>query len=84
MNPGSVYSIKMVTFVFGGIVVNAHWQHYLSSSYCTITWRDATRGLLVTDLIIWTHGQVTRTTPERAASSPNFHTTPMAGRLSSQ
>ncbi|GFT31922.1 hypothetical protein TNCV_3467901 [Trichonephila clavipes] len=26
MNPGSVYSIKTVTSVFGDIVVNIHWQ----------------------------------------------------------
>ncbi|GFX08029.1 HTH_Tnp_Tc3_2 domain-containing protein [Trichonephila clavipes] len=26
MNPGSFFSIKMVTSVFGSIVVNAHWQ----------------------------------------------------------
>ncbi|GFW06441.1 hypothetical protein TNCV_2187751 [Trichonephila clavipes] len=39
------------------------------------------RGLLATDLIILNHGQVTRMTPELAPSSPNFHTTPMGGRL---
>ncbi|GFU53964.1 hypothetical protein TNCV_3562341 [Trichonephila clavipes] len=39
MNPCSVYSIKMVTSVFGGIVVNARWQRHSSSSYWTITWR---------------------------------------------
>ncbi|GFU69544.1 transposable element Tcb1 transposase [Trichonephila clavipes] len=26
MNPGCVLSTKMVAFVFGGIVVNAHWK----------------------------------------------------------
>ncbi|GFU53213.1 hypothetical protein TNCV_2952571 [Trichonephila clavipes] len=26
MSPGTVYSTKIVASVFGGIVVNAHWQ----------------------------------------------------------
>ncbi|GFW93978.1 hypothetical protein TNCV_4812961 [Trichonephila clavipes] len=43
----------------------------------------ATRGLLVTDLTILNHGQVTRTTPELASSSSNYHTTPTEGRLRS-
>ncbi|GFX35380.1 hypothetical protein TNCV_101871 [Trichonephila clavipes] len=34
------------------------------------------------DLGILSHGQVTRTTPELAAPSPNYHTTPTGGRLS--
>ncbi|GFV12117.1 hypothetical protein TNCV_1796041 [Trichonephila clavipes] len=42
----------------------------------------AARGLLATDLVILNHGQVTRTTPETAHPSPNFHTTPTGGRLS--
>ncbi|PRD34065.1 UNVERIFIED_CONTAM: hypothetical protein NCL1_15756 [Trichonephila clavipes] len=42
MNPGSVYSIKMVASMFGGIVVNEHWQrafffviltHHLAARY---------------------------------------------------
>ncbi|GFV61456.1 hypothetical protein TNCV_2937981 [Trichonephila clavipes] len=33
-------------------------------------------------LVIFNHGQVTRTTPELAPSSPNFDTTPTGGRLS--
>ncbi|GFT11138.1 hypothetical protein TNCV_1084861 [Trichonephila clavipes] len=36
----------------------------------------ATRGLLATDHVILSHGQVTWTTPELAPSSPNYHTTP--------
>ncbi|GFV01031.1 hypothetical protein TNCV_1009521 [Trichonephila clavipes] len=40
------------------------------------------QGLLVMDLVILNHGQVIRTTPELAHSSPNFHTTPTRGRLS--
>ncbi|GFY04613.1 hypothetical protein TNCV_4416961 [Trichonephila clavipes] len=43
----------------------------------------ATQGLLATDLVILNHGQITRTTPELAPPSPNFHTTPTLGRLSS-
>ncbi|GFU36953.1 hypothetical protein TNCV_2671111 [Trichonephila clavipes] len=35
--------------------------------------------LLATDLSILNHGQVTRTTPELAPSSPNFHTTQTGG-----
>ncbi|GFT01026.1 hypothetical protein TNCV_4054281 [Trichonephila clavipes] len=44
---------------------------------------DTTGGLLAIDLVILNHGQVTRTTPELVSSSPNYHTTPMGGRLSS-
>ncbi|GFS53954.1 DDE_3 domain-containing protein [Trichonephila clavipes] len=43
----------------------------------------ATRGLLAKDLVILNHGQVTRTKPELAPPSPNYHTTPTGGRLSS-
>ncbi|GFW91514.1 hypothetical protein TNCV_3376771 [Trichonephila clavipes] len=39
------------------------------TSHCS-----ATRGLLATDLVILNHGQVTRTTPELASPSPNYHT----------
>ncbi|GBN71404.1 hypothetical protein AVEN_90135-1 [Araneus ventricosus] len=34
-----------------------------------------------TDLVILNHGQMTRTTPELAPFSPNFHATPTGGRL---
>ncbi|GFU91501.1 hypothetical protein TNCV_2542691 [Trichonephila clavipes] len=43
---------------------------------------NATRGLLATDLVILNHGQVTKTTPKLAPSSPNFRTIPTGGRLS--
>ncbi|GBN46187.1 hypothetical protein AVEN_28543-1 [Araneus ventricosus] len=33
------------------------------------------------DLVILNHGQMTKTTPELAHPSPNFHATPTAGRL---
>ncbi|GFS61208.1 uncharacterized protein TNCV_3104691 [Trichonephila clavipes] len=39
----------------------------------------ATRGLLATDHVILNHGQVTRTTPELAPRSPNYHTSPHQG-----
>ncbi|GFV82633.1 hypothetical protein TNCV_1618621 [Trichonephila clavipes] len=42
------------------------------------------RGLLATDLFILSHGQVARTTPEMTPFSPNYHTTPTGGRLSSR
>ncbi|GFX15369.1 hypothetical protein TNCV_3302981 [Trichonephila clavipes] len=44
----------------------------------------ATRGLLVTDLAILNHGEVTRTTLEKPFTpfSPDFHTTPTGGHLS--
>ncbi|GFU70799.1 hypothetical protein TNCV_1708221 [Trichonephila clavipes] len=48
----------------------------------TVTHCSATRWLLTTDLVPLIHDQVTRTTPKLAPSSPNFHTTPMEGRLS--
>ncbi|GFS73311.1 hypothetical protein TNCV_4711911 [Trichonephila clavipes] len=42
----------------------------------------ATRGLLVTDLVIFKLGQLTKTTPKLAPPSPSFHTTPTGGPLS--
>ncbi|GFW60373.1 hypothetical protein TNCV_3869061 [Trichonephila clavipes] len=39
---------------------------------------------MATNLVILNHGQVMRTTPELAPTSPNCHTTPTGGRLSSQ
>ncbi|GFV49845.1 uncharacterized protein TNCV_1391271 [Trichonephila clavipes] len=44
--------------------------------------QHATRGLLVTDHVILNHGQVTWTTPELVAPSPNYHTTPREDFLS--
>ncbi|GFU78363.1 probable RNA-directed DNA polymerase from transposon BS [Trichonephila clavipes] len=41
----------------------------------------ATEGLLETNLIIVNRDQVTRTTPELAPHSPNFHTSPTYERL---
>ncbi|GFX88353.1 hypothetical protein TNCV_1705731 [Trichonephila clavipes] len=46
-----------------------------------IKYKDA-RGLLVTDLVILNHGEVTKTTPELVPPPPEFHTTSMGGRLS--
>ncbi|GFS59136.1 hypothetical protein TNCV_70131 [Trichonephila clavipes] len=43
---------------------------------------NTTRGFLTTDFVILNHGQVTRTTPELAPRSPNYHTTPTGGRVS--
>ncbi|GFT25168.1 hypothetical protein TNCV_180531 [Trichonephila clavipes] len=42
----------------------------------------ALRGLLATVLVILSHGQVLRITPELAPPFPNFRSTPMKGRLS--
>ncbi|GBN07690.1 hypothetical protein AVEN_16648-1 [Araneus ventricosus] len=39
------------------------------------------RAIFGTDLVIFNQGQVTRTTPELAPPSPNFHTTLTGGRL---
>ncbi|GFX06523.1 hypothetical protein TNCV_3017571 [Trichonephila clavipes] len=44
--------------------------------------RGATRGFLVTDLVILNRSQVTKTTPKQAHFCPNFHTTPTEGCLS--
>ncbi|GBM17578.1 hypothetical protein AVEN_80881-1 [Araneus ventricosus] len=38
-------------------------------------------GYFGTDFVILNHSQMTRTTPELAPPSPNFHATPMGGRL---
>ncbi|GFY02521.1 hypothetical protein TNCV_3504011 [Trichonephila clavipes] len=43
---------------------------------------ETTQGLLVMDLVILNHGQMTRTSPELAHPSPNFRTTPTGGHLS--
>ncbi|GFT86833.1 nose resistant to fluoxetine protein 6 [Trichonephila clavipes] len=42
----------------------------------------ATRGLLMTDFVILSHGQVTKTTLGIAPTSSNFHSTPTGRRLS--
>ncbi|GBM08527.1 hypothetical protein AVEN_69752-1 [Araneus ventricosus] len=42
---------------------------------------EATRGSFGTDLVIFNLGQITRTTPELAHPSPNFHAIPAGGRL---
>ncbi|GFX97470.1 hypothetical protein TNCV_2840301 [Trichonephila clavipes] len=42
---------------------------------------EAVRRLLVTDIVILSRSQVTRTTFELASTSPNFHTAPMGERL---
>ncbi|GFV06957.1 hypothetical protein TNCV_2596531 [Trichonephila clavipes] len=41
----------------------------------------ATRGLLMTDLVIQNHGHGTRTTPDLAPYSPNYLTMTMQGLL---
>ncbi|GFU33186.1 hypothetical protein TNCV_4156931 [Trichonephila clavipes] len=45
--------------------------------YIYVALRSCTRGLLVTDLVIFNHGQVTRTMPELA--SPFQTSTPASG-----
>ncbi|GFW73004.1 hypothetical protein TNCV_831251 [Trichonephila clavipes] len=47
-----------------------------------ISGSQTTRGFWATDLAILNLGQVTRTTPELAAPSPNYRTNPTGGRLS--
>ncbi|GFV89514.1 hypothetical protein TNCV_4153291 [Trichonephila clavipes] len=46
--------------------------------------RPCYSGAFGNDLVILNHGQVTRTTPELAPSSPNYHTTSTGGRFSSR
>ncbi|GFT53496.1 hypothetical protein TNCV_3324781 [Trichonephila clavipes] len=60
------------------------------SPHIGVVWRfgerdasSATRGLLATVLVILNHGQVTRTAPELAPTSPNYHITPTGGLKSS-
>ncbi|GFV19490.1 hypothetical protein TNCV_3664221 [Trichonephila clavipes] len=61
------------------------WAVVPLRSKCKLTSHcSATRGLWATDLVILNHGQVTRMTPELAPQSPNYHTTPTGGRLSSR
>ncbi|GFT17649.1 uncharacterized protein TNCV_2587571 [Trichonephila clavipes] len=48
----------------------------------TLSSDRSTQGLLATDYVILNHGQVTWTTLELASPSPNYHSTPMRGRLS--
>ncbi|GBL85951.1 hypothetical protein AVEN_63254-1 [Araneus ventricosus] len=40
-------------------------------------------GYFGTDLVILNRGQMTKATPELAASSPSFHSTPAGGHLAS-
>ncbi|GFT96095.1 uncharacterized protein TNCV_4051071 [Trichonephila clavipes] len=42
----------------------------------------AARGYLVTDHVIWNHGQVTWSTPKLVSPSPNYHTSGRTFRLS--
>ncbi|GFY05247.1 hypothetical protein TNCV_2206931 [Trichonephila clavipes] len=61
-----------VTNRYTGWATNCFMKHGLVNT---------TRGLLETNLVILNQGQVTRTTPELATLSPNYHTTPMGRRL---
>ncbi|GFU32992.1 hypothetical protein TNCV_4155741 [Trichonephila clavipes] len=64
----------------------------LKFSRVSLQWVDindysATRGLLATDLVILNHKTpelVKVMTPEVPCPSPNYHTRPMGGRLSSR
>ncbi|GFV53203.1 hypothetical protein TNCV_1065621 [Trichonephila clavipes] len=58
-------------------------RQYGCVSESILTLHDsAKRGLVAVNLIILNRSQVTRTTPELASPSPNFHTTPTGGSLS--
>ncbi|GFU82599.1 hypothetical protein TNCV_2306431 [Trichonephila clavipes] len=65
-------------------VLLRHLNPHCPASSITEKDIDAIRGLLVTDLVILNHGQVPRATPELATPSPNEHSTPTGGRLSSR
>ncbi|GFU37213.1 hypothetical protein TNCV_4272171 [Trichonephila clavipes] len=52
MNPGSVYSIKMVASLFSGIMVNAYWQHEFVIVILAHHWSDGVR-------YYWIHVSVT-------------------------
>ncbi|GFV93785.1 hypothetical protein TNCV_366841 [Trichonephila clavipes] len=69
---GSEYQCRIVQLLenFWGSCANNPKTHSL------------TRELLVMELVILKHGQVTKTKLELAPSSPNYYTTPMKGRLS--
>ncbi|GFW07012.1 hypothetical protein TNCV_3692081 [Trichonephila clavipes] len=54
-------------------------RNLLRAGFIEIDWQEATRGLLATGLVILSHGQVTRRTPDLATPSPNFHKTPAVG-----
>ncbi|GBN63813.1 hypothetical protein AVEN_190365-1 [Araneus ventricosus] len=60
----------------------------LTEKWCILHYRgplvisvNQHEGYFGTDLVILNLGQMTRTTPELAPPSPNFHATPTGGRL---
>ncbi|GFY20019.1 hypothetical protein TNCV_2147121 [Trichonephila clavipes] len=67
----STYIIKKISTNIGHDSIN--FDQYVPYGYVRER-GSATRGLLVTDLVILNHGQVTRTIPELAPLSPNYHT----------
>ncbi|GBM43040.1 hypothetical protein AVEN_234095-1, partial [Araneus ventricosus] len=52
-----------------------------SFSYINVPFLKQHKGYFGMDLIILNHSQMTRTTPELAPPSRNFHATPTGGRL---
>ncbi|GFX40212.1 hypothetical protein TNCV_4318471 [Trichonephila clavipes] len=56
MNPGPVYSIKMVTSVFSGIVVNAQWQACIRLRYT-----GPSPGVMIWGAIGYTSRSIVRT-----------------------
>ncbi|GFX47032.1 hypothetical protein TNCV_316551 [Trichonephila clavipes] len=76
-------ALEQVVAIHSGMA--AKWHELEKGLKIKATLEDVsqrtTRGLLVTDHVILKNGQVTRTTPEPAPHSPNYHTTPTVERL---
>ncbi|GFV18164.1 hypothetical protein TNCV_169671 [Trichonephila clavipes] len=75
---GEIYNITIydVSEFFEKALEGRLNEEMLTSNY------SATRGFLATGHVILINGQVTKTTPELALPSSNFHTTPTGRRLS--
>ncbi|GFX89235.1 RNase H domain-containing protein [Trichonephila clavipes] len=60
---------KLPQQLLDNVVQTPDWETAHCASQCLVT-----RGLLATDLELFNHGHVTRTTPELVPPSPNYHT----------
>ncbi|GFW58205.1 uncharacterized protein TNCV_2633791 [Trichonephila clavipes] len=77
---------RTIPISFGRVDTSIATESILNVPFviCTLVVIHATLGLLETYHVAFNHDQVTRSTHELAPPSPNYDTTPTAGRLSSR
>ncbi|GFV13599.1 uncharacterized protein TNCV_68021 [Trichonephila clavipes] len=75
--------IKITLSKYLPYVSETHRNLICDEKFINITQDIAARGWLVTDLVVLNDGQVTRTTPELAPHSSNFHATTDLKRIRS-